>query len=108
MLEHPSGTGTLVDHLVALASVVGGEAVLVGEGAAYADLGLRMLPDARTGAGPLAGLESLMRAAGPRLAYALACDMPFVPLGLLRRLHDELLPEADAVMPVRGPVNRAL
>jgi molybdopterin-guanine dinucleotide biosynthesis protein A len=102
MLEHPSGSGTLVDHVLALAGLIGGEPVLVGLHDAYAGLGIRRLGDVRAGAGPLSGLASLLAAAGDRNAFAIACDLPFLPVGLLRSLQSSLTPDADAAMPLRS------
>lgn len=102
LLPHPSGNGTLVDHAIALATLAGATPVLVGAHPAYADLGLPMLEDAHDGVGPLGGLESLLRSAGERDAYAIACDMPYVPVGLLHMLRDAAGPDLDAVMPVRA------
>jgi molybdopterin-guanine dinucleotide biosynthesis protein A len=46
------------------------------------------LPDAAD-IGPLAALQSLLAYAGERDALCLACDMPYVSAGLLRRLAGE-------------------
>ena len=52
-------------------------------GDAYAALGLTALPDRRPGFhGPLAGLETLLQAAGERLVVVVPCDMPDLPPGL--------------------------
>lgn len=47
---------------------------------------------------PLAGLVAALERAAPRAVVALACDMPFVPAGLLALLA-ELEPAAAAVAP---------
>jgi molybdenum cofactor guanylyltransferase len=58
---------------------------------AYARFGYPLVPDDIGGfAGPLAGLQAgLTRATTPLLATA-PCDSPFLPLDLVRRLHDAL------------------
>ncbi len=50
----------------------------------------RLLTDRRPGMGPLAGLEVGLRAARNPMAWALACDLPFVPAAVGRRMRDEL------------------
>ena len=57
------------------------EVVLVG-GEPIADLRRRHLPDARSGAGPGAGIEVALSDAGIQVV-ALALDLPFVPPALL-------------------------
>jgi molybdopterin-guanine dinucleotide biosynthesis protein A len=60
-------------------------AVLVGEHAAYAHLGMPAIAD-EPHAGPLGGVLALLAHAGDRMALAVACDMPFVSEALVRRL----------------------
>jgi molybdenum cofactor guanylyltransferase len=73
--------------------------VLVGRGAAYADLGLEMLDDDPPGIGPLGGLVALLGRAGTGCALAVACDMPFVTGKLVARLLGA--PPAPVVAPRR-------
>jgi molybdopterin-guanine dinucleotide biosynthesis protein A len=86
LLAAPDGTGSLVARSASLARDLGLEVVLVGEHAAYADLGLPMLADAPPGIGPLGGLLALLEHAGSRSAVALACDLPFVDRATLERV----------------------
>jgi len=102
LIAHPSGVGTLVDHLVDVARRAECDVVLVGAHAAYAHLGLEMLPDGQAGSGPMGGLESLLGAAKGRNAFAIACDMPYVRVELLDALRALLREDVDAVMPVRS------
>jgi molybdopterin-guanine dinucleotide biosynthesis protein A len=77
--------------------------VLVGDNAAYSDLGMPCVADAVVGRGPIAGLLGLAYYAKQRDAafvLALACDMPNVRAGLLRRLMVEHL-DMDALVPQR-------
>jgi molybdopterin-guanine dinucleotide biosynthesis protein A len=54
----------------------------------YEAYGLRVLPDEYGGyAGPLAGLQAGMRAAGHPLVLSVPCDSPFLPADLATRLH---------------------
>jgi molybdopterin-guanine dinucleotide biosynthesis protein A len=58
---------------------------------AYARLGHRVVPDAIGGfAGPLAGLQAGLAAAGEELAVTVPCDSPFLPLDLVARLRAAL------------------
>jgi len=89
LLRAPSGE-TLVERWRGLFDALAVPCVLVGERAkeAYASAGLVVLDDERPEdeLGPLGGLLALLGHAGERAAIAVACDMPFVSLELLRRL----------------------
>ncbi len=89
MLSHPLNPKlTLVDHFRELAQQLGIECVLVGDKSAYAHCGLHILSDKPAGIGPLGGLHALLdycRTKGAS-AVAVACDMPYVSLDLMRRL----------------------
>ena len=64
---------------------------LVGNADAYAVTRLPVLADDPAGVGPMGGLRSLLRAAGDagRDAVALAVDLPYPSIELLRRLYLE-------------------
>jgi molybdopterin-guanine dinucleotide biosynthesis protein A len=85
LLIAPDGV-TIVERWREMLSAMGVAVVLVGEGAAYAGLGLPMVHDEPRGVGPLGGLVALLRHAGVHPALALACDMPFVSRSLVERL----------------------
>jgi molybdopterin-guanine dinucleotide biosynthesis protein A len=58
---------------------------------AYSGFGHRVVPDAIGGfAGPLAGLQAGLAAAGEELAVTVPCDSPFLPLDLVARLRAAL------------------
>jgi molybdenum cofactor guanylyltransferase len=84
LLEIAPGV-TLVGRWRAIFEALAIPAVLVGENAAYADLGMPVLAD-EPHAGPLGGLLALLAHAGDRMAVAVACDMPFASEALVRRL----------------------
>lgn len=66
----------------------------------YAALGYRVIPDLIPGfAGPLAGLHAAMTAASQPLVATAPCDSPFLPKGLVARLHASLI-GADADLAV--------
>lgn len=96
----------LIERLVATATVALPPArmVLVGQAEPYVELGLTVLADDPPGIGPLGGLRALLRHAeqvGASGALALACDLPYLGVGLVRRLAAEA-PDADFVAPRDG------
>ena len=86
LLRHPTEPTTLVQRALSLGQRLPAETVLVGQHEAYANLGIEMLADAPAGVGPIGGLAALVDRASGRDAIAIACDMPFVPIELVRRL----------------------
>jgi molybdenum cofactor guanylyltransferase len=64
----------------------------------YRDLGVPVVPDVVTGAGPLGGLHAALRAAPRTEVVVLACDMPFVTAALLEALVGAR-GDRDAVVP---------
>ncbi|MBN2562873.1 MAG: molybdenum cofactor guanylyltransferase [Phycisphaerae bacterium] len=98
LLRLPNGC-TLVEHVVEVASEVTRDVVILGETIQLpASLaGLRILPDAKPNAGPLAGLCSLLAYAHDRWSLLVACDMPCIEPPVLRRLLGEVTPQVDAV-----------
>ena len=62
-------------------------------------LGIPSRPDVVRGAGPLAGIQAALRWAeeeGRPGALCVACDLPFVPASLLRRIIEAASEDADA------------
>jgi len=98
LLRAPSGEG-LVQRWCRLFETLEIDVVLVGEGIAYAALGLEHIPDVPGGIGPLGGLVALLAHARGRDVIAVACDMPFVSAPLIRKL---------AQFDSQGPVVSAL
>ena len=92
LVEHVAGvtrqTGRWIDEIVIVGQCEGLPASL-------ADA--RRLADAEPGAGPLAGLCSLLEYAGLRWSLLLACDMPLLEPKLLERLCTAASPKYDAV-----------
>jgi molybdopterin-guanine dinucleotide biosynthesis protein A len=88
---------------------VADEILLVGsDPAPYAFLGLPHVPDAYAGAGSLGGIYSGLRAARNAHALAVACDMPFLNVDLLRymadreRVYDVLIPVIEEPEPMHA------
>lgn len=91
LLAAPSGGETLVTRLVRICkqAAPAAELCLVGQRAAYAELGLLVLADEPSGVGPIGGLRALLRHAERQQApktLALACDLPFLDESVLSRL----------------------
>ncbi len=85
LLRAPEGV-PLVLRTGALFEAVGIPWVLVGVRPEYAQFGCVALDDEPSDIGPRGGLLALLRYAGDRVAFAVACDMPFISLSLLARL----------------------
>lgn len=87
------GGHRIIDRVVeGLSAVVAEMVVIANEPNLFEDLGLPIQPDARPGLGALGGLHAALLAAGTAGrpgVLTIACDMPFPPVALLRRLRDE-------------------
>lgn len=81
----PWGASTLVERVAGLAREAAGHVSLVGAPERYAHLGLPCLPERYPGCGPLSGIEAALRE-GADWNLILACDMPNLDAGWLRRL----------------------
>ena len=93
---------------------VADEVLLVGsDPEPYAFLRLPQVPDAYPGAGSLGGIYSGLRAARNPFALAVACDMPFLSVPLLRymasepREYDVLIPVLEEPEPMHAIYGRA-
>lgn len=91
LLLAPGGRERIVPRLLRLCreALPAAPCVLLGQHAAYAGLGVPILDDAVPGAGPLAGLVSLLRSAereGRSEVLLLAGDLPRLTAVLVRRL----------------------
>ncbi len=105
LLRLPSGGPTLIERVVAAARAIADDVVIVGGDAGrLPPMAVRTVPDAIAGAGPLAGLVAGFAAAWHADILALACDLPYLSVPLLRwmaalpRTWDALapaLPHAD-------------
>ena len=99
LLRLPSGGPTLIERVVAATRAVADDVVIVAADAGRLPaMPVRTVPDAITGAGPLAGLVAGFAAARHADILALACDLPYLSLPLLRwmaalpRTWDALVP----------------
>ena len=92
----------LIEHVMQRVEGLGGELLITtNRPEAYAYLGARLVGDACPGSGPLAGLQTALRAANGETVLVVACDMPFVERGLLEYMLG-LAPDADVVVPRRN------
>lgn len=92
------GSTTIVDRLLEALRLVADEIFVVGrEDPAWASRGLRVIADEMAGAGPLGGIYTALVHSPSDRTLIVACDMPFVSAGLLRRLAEA--DDADVVIP---------
>jgi molybdopterin-guanine dinucleotide biosynthesis protein A len=95
----PFGDRPLIRHIVEkLAAVLPDCLVVTNSPELYAFLGLPMVADVFSEGGSLGGIYSGLAAAPGEAALCVACDMPFLSVGLLRYLA-ERAGEADVVIP---------
>lgn len=106
LLPAPGERRSLVERAAAIFAELGVPVALVGERPEYAALGLRAIPDAFAGIGPLGGLVGLLEAAGSGYVIACACDLPYVTANLARRLLEA--PPCAALTPLAGGVLQPL
>ena len=67
---------TLVEHIAGAVAEAAGSVTLIGAPERYPDLGIRMLPDSRPGAGPLGGICTALASTDAEWNLIVACDMP--------------------------------
>jgi molybdopterin-guanine dinucleotide biosynthesis protein A len=95
----------IIDRVIAALRGVADEVVLsANDQAAYARVGLPMRADVRSDLGPLSGIYTSLlwaRERGDDGILAVACDMPFPSVDLLRAIA-RAAPSHDAVLPESG------
>ncbi len=70
--------------------------------AKYSFLGVEVVPDQVAGRGPIMGIASALRVSQNDTNFVIACDIPEVDIGLVRRLIKKSR-NFDAVLPQTGP-----
>jgi molybdopterin-guanine dinucleotide biosynthesis protein A len=90
---------TLLEHVAAQAAEVAEPITIVGPPERYSHLGYPVIADRHPGAGPLAGIEAALLSSPSERALILACDMPDIPVDLLRSLFEK---SGDCVIPRTG------
>ena len=68
----------------------------------YSFLGVQVVPDEGVGKGPLMGIASSLRVSRNDINFVIACDIPEIDIGFVRRLIRESR-NFDAVLPQTGP-----
>ena len=88
-------------QLAALAGLTDDVRIVANDAARYGDLGVRVVPDAIAGAGPLGGVYTALIDARHERVLVLAGDLPFVTAAFLERLAAESRTgeEVEAVVP---------
>ncbi len=77
------------------------EIIISANGNTLADLGVRAVPDIFSGHGPLGGIHAGLKASGHHVNFVVACDMPFLDVGLAAYMV-HAAPGHDAVVPKLG------
>jgi molybdopterin-guanine dinucleotide biosynthesis protein A len=97
----PVGRARIIDRqLEAISALADDVRIVANDEARYAELGVRVIPDAIADAGPLGGIYSALSDAGHDWTIVLACDLPFVTAALLERLVGEIgSADVDAIAP---------
>lgn len=96
------GRARIIDRqLAALSTVADDVRIVATDPSRYADLGVRVIPDAIANAGPLGGIYTALLDAAHDRVLVIACDLPFVTAALLERLVAESRSsdDVDAVVP---------
>jgi molybdopterin-guanine dinucleotide biosynthesis protein A len=90
---------TLLDHAVAVLKALGLEVRVVGESEDPVRTGfVPTIPDLQYGLGPIGGIYTALNWSNSAAIFVLACDMPLVPVELLRALLETSV-ESDVVVP---------
>lgn len=90
---------TLLERAVTLLETVGLEVgVIVESQSQAASDTARRIPDLSPGLGPLGGIYTALKQANSQAFFILACDLPLVPVGLVRVLLDAK-GQSDLVIP---------
>ena len=92
------GDETLVERAVRKVATLSDEVIVVGGPFPCSLPGVRLVADVYPGCGPLGGIHAGLAAASNFHSLVVACDMPFLNLGLLRYMA-ELAPGCDVVVP---------
>ena len=95
------GGRTLVEIAAGKVRQATGSVTIVGQPEIYGRLGFPVIPDQRSGAGPLAGIESALRHSRAEWNLVVACDMPGLAVETLQRICGEGLrdPAAGCILP---------
>jgi len=90
------GERTLVEIAADAVRDAVGSVTIVGQPQTYGQLGLRVIADIRSNAGPLAGIETALTDTPTEWSLIVACDMPRLRPDALRRIVKEALDQTGA------------
>jgi molybdenum cofactor guanylyltransferase len=93
------GVAIVERQLAVLRQITDRVMVVGGDPAAFAGLGVDVVPDLVPDGAALGGIYSALAASGRPRTLVVACDMPFLGVPLLRRLLHPFPPQVDVVMP---------
>lgn len=96
------GGASLVEHAARSISQVAASVSLVSAREGAQEFGLPVVRDHFTGLGALGGLHAALTDCSARWALVVACDLPFITAGLLKRLASFRDDGHDAVAPVQA------
>jgi molybdopterin-guanine dinucleotide biosynthesis protein A len=98
LLALPDGRH-LIEHVIGVACEATRDVVILGRSIAMPSslTHIPVLPDAKPGGGPLAGLCSLLEHGGDTWALLLGCDMPYLAADVIHCLLAQASANADAV-----------
>jgi molybdopterin-guanine dinucleotide biosynthesis protein A len=83
----PLGGRPMISHVIDTLSELFSAVIICGaDPATYEFLRVRIVQDIFQGCGPLGGIHSALTHSKPRSVFVLSCDMPFVPLELIRHI----------------------
>jgi molybdenum cofactor guanylyltransferase len=102
----PYHGSTLAQSIAEIVRTVVGEVSLVGKPHRDGLLGYSVVPDTYPGEGPLGGILTVLQHSTADWNLVVACDMPELNAGFLRRLMDAAeASDCDALVPI-GPSGR--
>lgn len=97
---------TLVEYMASLVREAVGSVALIGDPAKFGRFGLPVIADEIPGRGPAGGIYTALRSCQTDWNLILACDMPDVPLSLLRDLVRAAERAERACIAATGPDSR--
>ncbi|MEX1247734.1 MAG: molybdenum cofactor guanylyltransferase, partial [Anaerolineales bacterium] len=92
----------LVMYIIDQVSELSDDVFIISNDPNYPSVKYRVLPDIFPGIGALGGIHSSLAYARQDLCLVLACDMPFIHIGLIEYLLEQTK-EVDAIVPELAP-----
>ena len=93
----------LISHLASLVGELKIPVTIVGPASRYSPLGLRLIEDRTSSAGPLAGIDAALHDGDPAWKLILGCDLPHLTATFLSFLCDRARSSSsDAIVPLNS------